>query len=555
MWVDFRPKLIDTLKGYNREKLAADLTAGIVVGIVALPLSIALAIASGVNPERGLITAVIGGFLISMLGGSRVQIAGPTGAFIVILYGIVAEFGVEGLLLATMMAGVMTVLFGVLKIGTLIQFMPYPIIVGFTSGIALIILFSQVKDFFGMGGGDVPADTIDKLVFYAQHATTLNPYALLLGMATILITVYGGRISSKIPGSLLAIIGSVVVVNVFNLPVETIGSKFGELSAQIPSPELPQMSFSSFRVLLLPAFSIAMLGSIESLLSAMVADGATGYRHRPNTELIANGVANIVVPLFGGIPACGAIARTMTNIRNGGLTPVAGMMHAVVVLMILLFFGKWARLIPMPALAGILFVVAYNMSEWRSFKGMFRNTKSDLSVMLVTFLLTVLVDITVAIQFGVVLAAFLFVRRVVETSEVALLTTEVKGETSHISDDQEHLEIPEGVEVFQVRGPFFFGVVNKFYEADKQLGQKPRVRIIRMRLVPFIDSTGIKNLESFIHKTRKSNIPIIFSGLQEKTHHALERAGVLAMVGNENICPEIHTALQRARQIMEKDIG
>lgn len=555
MWVDFRPKLIDTLKGYNREKLAADLTAGIVVGIVALPLSIALAIASGVNPERGLITAVIGGFLISMLGGSRVQIAGPTGAFIVILYGIVAEFGVEGLLLATMMAGVMTVLFGVLKIGTLIQFMPYPIIVGFTSGIALIILFSQVKDFFGMGGGDVPADTIDKLVFYAQHATTLNPYALLLGMATILITVYGGRISSKIPGSLLAIIGSVVVVNVFNLPVETIGSKFGELSAQIPSPELPQMSFSSFRVLLLPAFSIAMLGSIESLLSAMVADGATGYRHRPNTELIANGVANIVVPLFGGIPACGAIARTMTNIRNGGLTPVAGMMHAVVVLMILLFFGKWARLIPMPALAGILFVVAYNMSEWRSFKGMFRNTKSDLSVMLVTFLLTVLVDITVAIQFGVVLAAFLFVRRVVETSEVALLTTEVKGETSHISDDQEHLEIPEGVEVFQVRGPFFFGVVNKFYEADKQLGQKPRVRIIRMRLVPFIDSTGIKNLESFIHKTRKSNIPIIISGLQEKTHHALERAGVLAMVGNENICPEIHTALQRARQIMEKDIG
>ncbi|MFN3555589.1 MAG: SulP family inorganic anion transporter [Bacteroidales bacterium] len=555
MWVEFRPKLIDTLKGYNREKLAADLTAGIVVGIVALPLSIALAIASGVNPERGLITAVIGGFLISMLGGSRVQIAGPTGAFIVILYGIVAEFGVEGLLLATMMAGVMTVLFGVLKIGTLIQFMPYPIIVGFTSGIALIILFSQVKDFFGMGGGDVPADTIDKLVFYAQHATTLNPYALLLGMATILITVYGGRISSKIPGSLLAIIGSVVVVNVFNLPVETIGSKFGELSAQIPSPELPQMSFSSFRVLLLPAFSIAMLGSIESLLSAMVADGATGYRHRPNTELIANGVANIVVPLFGGIPACGAIARTMTNIRNGGLTPVAGMMHAVVVLMILLFFGKWARLIPMPALAGILFVVAYNMSEWRSFKGMFRNTKSDLSVMLVTFLLTVLVDITVAIQFGVVLAAFLFVRRVVETSEVALLTTEVKGETSHISDDQEHLEIPEGVEVFQVRGPFFFGVVNKFYEADKQLGQKPRVRIIRMRLVPFIDSTGIKNLESFIHKTRKSNIPIIISGLQEKTHHALERAGVLAMVGNENICPEIHTALQRARQIMEKDIG
>lgn len=555
--IDFRPKIVDTLKGYNRQKFFADLTAGIIVGIVALPLSIALGIASGVSPEKGLITAIFGGFFISLLGGSRVQIAGPTGAFIVVLYAIVQEFGVEGLIIATFMAGIIMLILGFLKIGSLIQFMPYPIIVGFTSGIALIILFSQIKDFFGLAGGDVPADFIDKLYFYAEYAGTVNFYSAGLGIFTVLATVYGGRFSSKIPGSLIAIIIGVVVVSYCNLPVATIGSKFGELSSKFPTPSFPNVDFSSMRVLLLPAFTIAMLGSIESLLSAMVADGATGYRHRPNTELIANGVANIITPIFGGIPACGAVARTMTNVRNGGLTPIAGIVHAIFVLLVLLFFGKWARLIPMPTLAGILFVVAYNMSEWRSFKGMFRNSRSDVVVLLTTFSLTILIDITVAIQFGLVLAAFLFVRRVSETSGIEILNDEVENEQSHISEEgiDVKLSIPEGVEVFQIKGPFFFGVANKFEEAEKQLGKKPLVRIIRMRNVPFIDSTGVKNLDNFLNKTMKGNIHVIISGLQPRTSDTLKKTGILKKVGSSNVCKDIEAALERAREVISNHSG
>jgi sulfate permease, SulP family len=555
--IDFRPKIVDALKGYNRHKFIADLTAGIIVGVVAIPLSIALGIASGVSPEKGLITAIFGGFFISLLGGSRVQIAGPTGAFIVVLYAIVQQFGVEGLIIATFMAGIIMLILGLLKIGSLIQFMPYPIIVGFTSGIALIILFSQVKDFFGLAGGDVPADFIDKIFFYAEHAGTVNFFSLGLGLFTVFITVYGGKLSSKIPGSLIAIIIGVVVVSIFNIPVETIGSKFGELSSKFPAPSFPKVDFNTVRVLLLPAFSIAMLGSIESLLSAMVADGATGYRHRPNTELIANGVANMITPIFGGIPACGAVARTMTNVRNGGLTPVAGIVHSIFVLLVLLFFGKWARLIPMPTLAGILFVVAYNMSEWRSFKGMFRNSRSDVVVLLTTFSLTVLIDITVAIQFGLVLAAFLFVRRVSETSGIEILKAEVEDEISHINEEktEEKLNIPDGVEVFQIKGPFFFGIANKFEEAEKQLGKKSMVRIIRMRNVPFIDSTGVKNLENFLNRTIKGDIHVIISGLQPLTFNTLRKTGILDKIGLENIYPNIEAALNRAREIIsDRDI-
>lgn len=548
----FRPKLWDTLKTYNRDRFLADITAGIIVGIVALPLSIALGIASGVTPERGLLTAVIGGFFISLLGGSRVQIAGPTGAFIVVLYGIVQQFGLEGLLVATFMAGIIMLVLGVLKIGSLIQYMPYPIIVGFTSGIAVIILFSQVKDFLGMAGGEVPADFIDKIFFYSEHISTVNFYALGIAVLTVVLSVYGGKLIPRVPGSLIAIVVSVVLVAFLRIPVETIGSKFGEISSSIPPPSLPKVDFNSLRILLLPAFSIAMLGSIESLLSAMVADGATGYRHRPNTELIANGVANMILPFFGGIPACGAIARTMTNIRNGGTTPVAGIVHSIFVLLVLLFFGKWARLIPMPTLAGILFVVAYNMSEWRSFVGLFRNTRSDISVLLTTFLLTVLVDISIAIQFGLVLAAFLFVKRVSETSGIQVLSSE--DESSYLSEDDksEVLDIPPGVEVFQIKGPFFFGVANRFEEAEKQLGSKPGIRIIRMRLVPFIDSTGVKNLENFLNKSRHSNIHIIFSGLEQQPYQTLKKNGIINSVGEENVCENIDKALERARVVLDR---
>ncbi len=548
----FRPQLWDSLKSYNRAKFLADLTSGIIVGIVALPLSIALGIASGVSPERGLITAVMGGFFISLLGGSRVQIAGPTGAFIVVLYGIVQEFGLDGLLIATFMAGIMMMMLGWLKIGSLIQYMPYPIIIGFTSGIAVIILFSQVKDFFGLEGGAVPADFIDKLIYYSEHITSVNYYALGIAVFTILLSVYGGKIIPKVPGSLLAIVASVLMVMFFKLPVETIGSRFGEISASFPSPSLPRIDFHSIRILLLPAFSIAMLGSIESLLSAMVADGATGYKHRPNTELIANGVANIITPFFGGIPACGAVARTMTNVRNGGITPVSGIVHSIFVLLVMLFLGKWAKLIPMPALAGILFVVAYNMSEWRSFKGMFSNTKSDISVLLTTFFLTVLVDISIAIQFGLVLAAFLFVKRVSETSGIHVLDSSGEDESGYLSEDSkaEVLDIPAGVEVFQINGPFFFGVANRFEEAEKQLGNKPTIRIIRMRLVPFIDSTGLKNLEIFLKKSRKSNVQVIFSGLAAAPYQTLKKNGIIDMVGQENVCANIQDALQRAGKLL-----
>jgi len=551
--IDFRPKLWDTLKTYNREKFFADVTSGIIVGIVALPLSIALGIASGVSPERGLITAVMGGFFISLLGGSRVQIAGPTGAFIVVLYGIVQQFGLEGLLIATFMAGIMMLVLGLLKIGSLIQYMPYPIIVGFTSGIAVIILFSQIKDFFGMEGGQVPADFVDKIVFYSENIHTVNFYALGLAVLTILVTVYGGKLIPKVPGSLIAIVLSVVLVLVFQIPVETIGSKFGDISATIPRPSLPTVDFSTLRILLLPAFSIAMLGSIESLLSAMVADGATGYRHRPNTEIIANGVANMITPLFGGIPACGAVARTMTNVRNGGTTPVAGIVHSIFVLMVMLFLGKWARLIPMPALAGILFVVAYNMSEWRSFKGMLGNTRSDISVLLTTFFLTILVDISIAIQFGLVLAAFLFVKRVSETSGIEVLRSDVEDDPSYLSEDAkaENLNIPEHVEVFQINGPFFFGVANRFEEAEKQLGNKPKIRILRMRLVPFIDSTGLKNLNNFLAKSRNNNIHIIFSGLAPTPYATLKKHGVIDRVGEENVCVDIRSALIRAEEYLK----
>jgi sulfate permease, SulP family len=547
----FHPKFFTTIRNYNHKTFLSDLAAGVIVGIVALPLAIAFGIASGVSPERGLITAIIAGFLISFLGGSKVQIGGPTGAFIVIVYGIVEQFGVEGLIIATIMAGLMLVAMGLLKLGTIIKFMPYPIVVGFTSGIAVVIFSSQIKDFFGLEAeGSIPAGFIEKWIYYFQNLHQVNMYALGIALFTLLVALLWPRINKKIPGTLIALILTTLAVNFFNLPVETIGSRFGEIRATIPTPNIPVVAFTTIRMLFVPAFTIAMLGAIESLLSAMVADGATGGSHRSNTELIGQGIANIITPLFGGIPATGAIARTMTNIRNGGKTPVAGMIHAIVLLLILLFFGKWAKLIPMSCLAGILVIVAYNMSEWRSFKDLFRNSKSEVAVLLTTFFLTVIIDLTVAIQFGLLLAVFLFLKRVIETTDVEVLSAEVEDEKSEMFDTGEMLEIPEGVEVFEVRGPFFFGVANKFEEAEKQTSKLPEIRIIRLRRVPFIDSTGINNLRSFIRKAQKAGVKIILSGANPKVRETLLNNGIHDLVGIEQICPDIQSSLERAMQML-----
>ncbi|MBE0661884.1 MAG: STAS domain-containing protein [Bacteroidales bacterium] len=546
----FHPKIFTTLKDYKLSTFLSDLGAGVIVGVVALPLAIAFGIASGVSPERGLITAIIAGFLISFLGGSKVQIGGPTGAFIVIVYGIVEQFGVEGLIIATIMAGVMLVAMGLLKLGTIIKFMPYPIVVGFTSGIAVVIFSSQIKDFFGMiAEGNVPAGFVEKWIYYFQNLNQVNLYALGIALFTLAVALLWPKINKKVPGTLIALVLTTLAVTLFNLPVETIGSRFGEIRATIPAPHIPAIDYSTFRMLFVPAFTIAMLGAIESLLSAMVADGAIGGRHRSNTELVAQGIANIVTPLFGGIPATGAIARTMTNIRNGGKTPVAGIIHAVVLLLILLFFGKWAKLIPMSCLAGILVIVAYNMSEWRSFKGLLKNNKSEVAVLLTTFLLTVLIDLTVAIQFGLLLAVFLFLRRVIETTDVEVLNEEVEDERSEKFDEGEMLEIPKGVEVFEIRGPFFFGIANKFEEAEKQVSKLPKIRIIRLRRVPFIDTTGINNLRSFIQKAQNQGIRIILSGANPKVYETLVKNNIHHLVGEEQICADIFASLEQAKKL------
>lgn len=547
----FHPKLLTTLKNYDLNTFGADLAAGVIVGIVALPLAIAFGIASGVSPEKGLITAIIAGFLISMLGGSKVQIGGPTGAFIVIVYGIVEQFGIQGLIIATIMAGVMLIAMGLLRLGTIIKFMPYPIVVGFTSGIALVIFSSQIKDFFGLQvEGNVPAGFVEKWIFYFRNASEMNYYALAIAVCTLAVALLWPRINKKIPGTLIALIITTVAVTVFNLPVETIGSRFGEIKATIPAPAIPLIDFTTMRRLFVPAFTIAMLGAIESLLSAMVADGAIGGRHRSNTELIAQGIANIITPIFGGIPATGAIARTMTNIRNGGKTPVAGIIHAVVLLLILLFFGKWAKLIPMSCLAGILVIVSYNMSEWRSFKGLFRNSRSEVAVLLTTFFLTVIIDLTVAIQFGLLLAVFLFLKRVIESTDVAILSAEVEDEAAEKLLEGEFLQIPKGVEVFEVIGPFFFGVANKFEEAEKSVSKLPKIRIIRLRRVPFMDSTGLNNLRSFVLRVQKQGIKIIFSGANPKVRESLIQNGIHHLVGEEQICPDVQKALERAKELL-----
>lgn len=549
--IDFQPKLFTALKNYSKEKFFADLMAGVIVGIVALPLAIAFGIASGVSPEKGLITAIIAGFIISFLGGSSVQIGGPTGAFIIIVYGIIQEFGIEGLAIATVIAGVMLVLMGVFKLGTIIKFIPYPIVVGFTSGIALTIFTTQMKDLFGLTMEHVPADFLSKWGAYFQNAATVNIWSLLIGLLSIGFILVTPKFSKKIPGSLIAIIVMTVVVYILRnymgiTGIETIGDRF-EINASLPAPVVPGISMETINRLLPAAFTIAVLGAIESLLSATVADGVTGDRHNSNTELIAQGAANIITPFFGGIPATGAIARTMTNINNGGRTAVAGIIHAIVLLLILLFLGPLTKHIPMACLAGVLIIVSYNMSEWRTFRSLLKNSKSEVAVLLTTFLLTVIFDLTIAIEVGLLLAMVLFMKRMSETTKVSVVTNEIDLSADHeVVHEEEKLIVPKGVEVYEIDGPFFFGVANKFDESMKIIGDKPKVRIIRMRKVPFIDTTGLHNLESLFRLSESEKIRIILSGVNEPVRKSLLSSGFAEKVGNDNICSNIQEALEKA---------
>ena len=591
--IDFRPKLVSCLKGYDRQKFGQDALAGVITGIVALPLAIAFGIASGVSPQEGIVTAIVAGFIISLLGGSKVQIGGPTGAFIVIIYGIVTnpEYGMLGLTVATLLAGVLLILMGVFKLGTVIKFIPYPIIIGFTAGIALTIFTTQLGDVFGLKESVVdpatgqlvvdpetgaavmaplktPGDFVGKWICYVEHFETFNLWNFVVALLSVLTIIYFPSMVknvkglNKIPGSLYAIIFMTLLVLAMKhwggiTGIDTIGDRY-QIEAKLPTLAVPELSYEMVRGLMPIAFTIAMLGAIESLLSAAVADGVIGDRHNSNTELIAQGVANIVSPLMGGIPATGAIARTMTNINNGGRTPVAGIVHAAVLLLILLVLMPLANYIPMACLAGVLVIVAYNMSGWRTCRALLKNQKSDVAVLVVTFLLTVVFDLTIAIEFGMILAALLLFRRVAATSHVSLLNGEV-----HIEDDTDlatgnleidHLQIPDEVQVYEIDGPFFFGIANKFDELSAtsmfKTHRYPKVRIIRMRKVPFVDATGLHNLELFVQKSHQDKIHVILSGVRPEVMRVLKRTSLYQEVGEENVFDNIIPALERAREVI-----
>ena len=550
------PKLFSTLPGYTRAQFVADLNAGVIVGIVALPLAIAFAIASGVPPERGLYTAIVAGFLISLLGGSRVQIGGPTGAFVVIVYGIVQQYGYDGLAIATLMAGVMLIALGLAGLGGVIKFIPHPVTTGFTAGIALIIFTSQIKDLLGLQVGTLPATFLGKWHTYFTHAFAVSLPVVAVSALTLAILLAWPRFGTRVPGPFVALVVTTIMVQVLRLPVETIGSRFGEIHAALPFPRIPSIGWDDLGRLVQPAFTIALLGGIESLLSAVVADGMIGSRHRSNMELVAQGVANIASPIFGGIPATGALARTATNVRNVGRTPVAGMVHALFVLLVMLFFGKWAALIPMATLAGILVVVAYHMSEWRTFRGELRSPRSDVVVLVTTFLLTVLVDLTVAVEVGIVLAAFLFMKRMSEVTNVRMITDEMSDEEDPHAEAARargrQLVVPRGVQVYDVNGPFFFGAAESFKEAmlAGSGGAVAGVLIIRMRQVPTIDATGISALRDVIHRSAREGTAVILCGVDAEPRNTMERAGLVADLGPDRFVPTYREALALASGLL-----
>ncbi len=552
----FKPELFKTLSTYNKQKFSADVMAGIIVGIVALPLAIAFGIASGVTPEKGIITAIVAGFAISALGGSRVQIGGPTGAFIIIIYGIIQQYGLEGLAIATVLAGIFLILLGTFRLGTIISYIPYPIVVGFTSGIALTIFTTQIKDLFGLTiEGGVPADFISKWSVYIQNFGTFDLATTLVGILSVAIIFCTPIISKKIPGAFVAIIimtiVGVVLTEYFGIHVDTIGDRF-KIDPSMPEPNVPVLTWEKAKGLVQPAITIAVLGAIESLLSATVADGIIGHKHNSNQELIGQGIANVLSPIFGGIPATGAIARTMTNINNGGKTPVAGLIHAVVLLLIYFFLMPLAAYIPMACLAGVLVVVSYNMSGWRTVKQLMKNPKSDITVLWLTFILTVIFDLTIAIEVGLILACLLCMRRMAETTQVRVLTDQddidPNAETDINNPNLEHLTIPRDVEVYEINGPYFFGMASKFEDMMNRMKQRPKVRIIRMRKVPFIDSTGMHNLQNLIEMSHRNGIRVILSGVNEKVHEVLLKNGFRELLGEENICPNINKALQVATE-------
>lgn len=559
-WFDFSPKLFDALKNYSTRTFAQDAMSGIIVGIVALPLAIAFGIASGVSPEVGIFTAILGGFIVSLLGGSNVQIGGPTGAFIVIVYGIIQRYGIDGLIVATFMAGVLLIVMGALKLGTLIKFIPYPIIIGFTAGIAITIFSTQINDLFGLGLTQLPGDFLGKWGRYLGAFTHMSLLPFLFGMASILIIAFTPRLSKKIPGSLVAIVFLSLLAFLLKHfahveGLECIGDRY-TIQTTLPRPVLPTLSIETIRELFPSAFTIALLGAIESLLSASVADGVTGDRHRSNTELIAQGAANLVVPIFGGIPVTGAIARTMTNINNGGKTPIAGLIHAVILLLLLLFLGPLMDYIPMAVLAGVLVIVSYNMSGWRSIVGILRGPRADIAVMVVTFALTVLLDLTVAIEIGLLLAMLMFMRRMIESVHI-----KVSEDTLHLDlEEQKHhtlqhecIDIPKGVEVYEIEGPFFFGIANQFEEVVTTVGRTSRVRIVRMRFVSFMDSTGLHNLTNLVRICKMDRVHLILSGVNKTVLHTLLVSGLLQELGQENVLPNIHLALQRAKEVLDKE--
>lgn len=548
-----KPKLFTIFKTITREQFFKDFTAGIIVGIVALPLAIAFGIASGVSPQQGLITAVIGGFIVSFLGGSRVQIGGPTGAFIVIIYSIIQQYGMNGLIIATLMAGVILLVMGFARLGSVIKFIPYPVVVGFTSGIAVVIFSSQIKDFFGLQIDKIPVDFSEKWILYFHNIASVNPATVLIALLSLLIMIFWTKVSRKIPGSIIAIIISTILVHLFGLNVETIGSRFGEIPSALPTPALPYLDFATIKGLIQPATTIAILAAIESLLSAVVSDGMIGKKHRSNIELIAQGTANIFSPLFGGLPVTGAIARTVVNVKNGGRTPIAGMIHAVVLLLIMLFFGSWAKLIPMPTLAAILVIVAYNMSEWRSFKNLLKSPRSDVVVLVTTFLLTVIFDLTIAIEIGMILAVFLFMHRMATVTNVGVVTREFNDEDDEEIADPNSISkkiVPKGVEVYEINGPFFFGAASTFKDAMRLVEDPPNVRIIRMRNVPAIDATGLQTLREFFTESKKMGTTIVLSDVHTQPLFAMTQAGLFDLFGEENIHGNIDDALDRAREIV-----
>ena len=554
----FAPRLVSELRHYNKEKFMADLMAGLIVGIVALPL----AIASGVSPSQGILTAIIGGFLVSALGGSRVQIGGPTGAFIVIIYGIVSnpQLGLSGLMIATMLAGVFLIVLGVCRLGTIIKFIPYPIVVGFTSGIAVTIFTTQIKDLLGLNITEaIPADFVSKWIIYFRHITTIDWLTALIGVLSILIIALTPKVSKKVPGSLVAIIVMTVGVYFLNahtsMHVTTIGDQFGEIKASIPELQMPAITWEGIKSLLPTAMVIAVLGAIESLLSATVADGVCGDHHNSNQELIGQGVANLCTPLFGGIPCTGAIARTMTNINNGGRTPVAGLIHALVLLVIFLVLMPLAAYIPMACLAGVLVIVSYNMSGWRTFIQLFKNPKSDVIVLMMTFLLTVIFDLTIAIEVGLLVACLLFMKRMAESTQIKVIADEIDpNDETDAEVHEEALTIPKGVEVYEINGPYFFGIANRFEELMAELDNHPKVRIIRMRRVPFIDSTGIHNLQNLCEMSHREGTHIVLSGVTPNVYSVLEHNGFCHLLGKDHICPNINVALERAEMIVKRPL-